>query len=121
MTNTRNTPVEALEQALAVRVRSYRLREGSGGAGKFQGGEGIQRTYEFLVPARLTLNTERRINAPYGLQGGKPGACGRNVLVHNGQEHPISGKFTGEVTPGDLLIVETPGGGGWGIISNQAD
>ena len=78
MTNTRNTPVEALEYALPVRVNAYRLREGTGGAGLHRGGDGILREYEFLAPARVTINSERRIIAPYGLQGGDVGERGAN-------------------------------------------
>lgn len=87
MTNTRNTPVEALEYTLPVRVVEYSLREGSGGAGEHRGGDGIRRVYEFLAPATATINSERRIYAPYGLEGGESGQVGRNRLI---SKHPDS-------------------------------
>ena len=114
MTNTRNTPVEALEHSLPVRVIEYALRAGSGGAGRYRGGDGIRRTYEFLAPATVTINSERRIYPPYGLQGGEPGQAGVNRLIRGGEEIALGGKATVRVKPGDRLIVETPGGGGWG-------
>lgn len=114
MTNTLNTPVEAMEYSLPVRVLEYSLREGSGGRGKYRGGEGIRRAYEFTAPATFTINSERRIYQPYGLEGGKPGAAGMNRLVHDGEAQAIGGKFTTQVIAGDQVIIETPGGGGWG-------
>jgi N-methylhydantoinase B len=115
MTNTRNTPVEALEQGLPVRVTEYALRQQSGGAGQHPGGEGLRRVYEFTASARITLNSERRIQQPYGLSGGQPGAAGRNQLVRvDGTVEDLGGKYTGWVYPGDHIIIETPGGGGWG-------
>ena len=114
MTNTRNTPVEALEHALPVRVLEYSLRDGSGGAGRSRGGDGVRRVFEFLAPAVITLNTERRRRAPYGLAGGAPGQPGRNTLLRSGVERVIGGKHTARVEAGDLVIIETPGGGGWG-------
>jgi N-methylhydantoinase B len=113
MTNTRNTPVEALEHDLPLRIVEYALRDGSGGAGRHRGGDGIRRTYEFLSPAMVTLNSERRHSTPYGLHGGEPGQVGRNRLVRDGVETDLGGKATVQVRPGDRLIVETPGGGGW--------
>ncbi|HEY63689.1 MAG TPA: hydantoinase B/oxoprolinase family protein [Caldilineae bacterium] len=116
MTNTLNTPVEAIEFVLPLRVRRYALREGSGGAGRHPGGEGVIREIEFLAPAMVSLLTERRRLAPYGLHGGQPGARGRNRLRRAGatQDELLPGKTTFEVAAGDVLIVETPGGGGWG-------
>jgi N-methylhydantoinase B len=115
MTNTRNTPVEALEYSLPLRVLAYRLRDGSGGDGFHRGGEGIVRAFQFLTPATLTVNSERRVYAPYGLRGGLPGSVGRNQLVRgDGSEETLSGKATRAVGPGDILLIETPGGGGWG-------
>lgn len=114
MTNTRNTPVEAIEQALPLRITAYRLREGSGGSGRHAGGEGICRVYEFLAPATVTVNSERRVWGPYGLRGGEPGEVGHNCLLRDGIETDLGGKATVQVKPGDRLIVETPGGGGWG-------
>ncbi len=114
MTNTRNTPVEAMEHTLPVRVAAYALREGSGGDGRFRGGDGIRRVYEFLEEATLTINSERRVNGPYGLQRGEAGEPGINRLIQSGEERTIGGKATALVKAGDRLIVETPGGGGWG-------
>jgi N-methylhydantoinase B len=114
MTNTLNTPVEALEYAYPVRVRRYALRRGSGGAGRQRGGDGLVREIEFLCPATVTLLTERRRTAPYGLRGGQPGARGRNVLIRDGQERELPGKAEIQVGPGDVLSLQTPGGGGWG-------
>jgi N-methylhydantoinase B len=113
MTNTRNTPVETLEYTLPLRVRIYELREESGGEGQYRGGDGIRRIYEFLSPATLTINSERRLTPPYGLHGGSPGLRGKNILMREGEKLEIGGKWTGSVRPGDRLIIETPGGGGW--------
>ncbi len=119
MTNTRNTPIEALEYALPVRVLEYGLRENSGGAGLHHGGEGIRRVYEFLAPATITINSERRIYAPYGLAGGASGKKGENKIVRSdGSIQNASGKFTGSVASGDRVVLETPGGGGWGTIES---
>ena len=114
MTNTLNTPVEALEQAFPFRVRSYRLRTGAGGSGRHPGGEGLEREIELLALARVTLLTERRQVPPYGLQGGNPGACGRNTLRRGGELRELPGKCSFEARPGDRLSIATPGGGGWG-------
>lgn len=116
MTNTRNTPIEALEYVLPLRVLEYRLRDKSGGVGEYCGGDGIRRVYEFLAPATITLNSERRLVAPYGLGGGKPGQLGVNRIQPAGSAKAriIGGKYTTHVQAGDRLIIETPGGGGWG-------
>ncbi|MCA9893545.1 MAG: hydantoinase B/oxoprolinase family protein [Anaerolineae bacterium] len=114
MTNTMNTPVESLEMAYPLRVWRYGLRKDSGGAGRHPGGEGVIREYEFLSEATVTLNTERRVKAPYGLADGESGKVGINTLVRNGRKEKLSGKHTTRVQPGDRLIIETPGGGGWG-------
>jgi N-methylhydantoinase B len=114
MTNTLNTPVEALEYGLPMRVLEYALRDHSGGAGQYRGGNGIRRVYEFLVPATVTINSERRIYAPYGLHGGQSGERGQNHIIHQGDETLIGGKYTARVEPGDRVVIETPGGGGWG-------
>lgn len=110
MTNTRNTPVEVLELGFPLRVRRYARRHGSGGAGLHRGGDGIVRELEFLAPATVTVLSERRARGPWGLAGGEPGAPGRNLL--NSTEQPA--KFTGSVATGDVLTIESPGGGGWG-------
>jgi N-methylhydantoinase B len=114
MTNTRNTPVEAVEYALPVRVLEYSLRENSGGKGKHRGGNGVRRVYEFLAPATATINSERRLVGPYGLHGGYRGAKGINRIIRDGKEEIVGGKYTTPVNPGDQVIIETPGGGGWG-------
>lgn len=116
MTNTRNTPVEALERAYPLRVLAYHLRENSGGRGQFQGGGGITRTYEMCDAAHATINSERRIMQPYGLAGGEGGGTGINTLVRtDGSIEQLSSKVSLRLNTGDRLIIETPGGGGWGI------
>ncbi len=118
MTNTLNTPVEALEMAYPLRVRRYGLRAGSGGEGAHRGGDGIVREYEFLAPVTVTMISERRAVAPWGLAGGEAGAPGRNLLLsRNGDEVALPSKFTRRLEPGDRLRIETPGGGGWGARS----
>ena len=114
MTNTMNTPIEALEAYYPLRVRRYGLRRGSGGPGRHAGGDGIVREIEFLTPARLTLLAERRKVAPYGLAGGEAGATGRDWLVQRGRARRIAAKVNVTVEPGDRLRIETPGGGGFG-------
>ncbi len=114
MTNTLNTPVEALEYSLPMRVLRYGLRDQSGGDGKHKGGDGIIREYEFLVPTTITLNSERRLRAPYGISGGNDGKKGVNVIVKDGQSEIVGGKYTTHLNTGDHVIIETPGGGGWG-------
>lgn len=110
MTNTLNTPIEVLEMNYPLRLRRYALRKDSGGEGKRRGGDGLVREFEFLSPAEVTLLTERRRHAPWGLAGGGEGAPGENHL--NGEILP--GKTTIKVTVGDRLSIATPGGGGWG-------
>jgi N-methylhydantoinase B len=110
MSNTLNTPVEALETELPLRVRELSLRRGSGGAGRHRGGDGIVRELEALAPMSFTLITERRRHAPRGRAGGSHGQPGRNLL--NGE--PLPSKVAGELRPGDRLRIETPGGGGYG-------
>jgi N-methylhydantoinase B len=114
MTNTRNTPIEVLEAAYPLRVHRYALRRGSGGEGRRRGGDGLVREYEFLSNARVTLLTERRARGPWGIQGGGDGARGENRL--NGEGLPGKAEFS--VRPGDRLVIETPGGGGFGPISS---
>ncbi len=115
MSNTRNTPIEALEQSMPLRIRTYALRQGSGGAGAYPGGEGLIREYEALVETSATILTERRNSQPYGAQGGQPGASGRNMLVHaDGREETLPAKTRLTLQPGDRLRIETPGGGGYG-------
>ena len=113
MSNTLNTPVEALELEFPLRAVEYAVRRGTGGAGRHRGGDGVARELEALAPMRFSLITERRRHAPPGAGGGEPGAPGRNLL--NGEELP--GKASGELRPGDRLRIETPGGGGHGATS----
>jgi len=118
MTNTRNTPIEAIHTHYPFRVVAYTLRRGSGGAGAFRGGDGIRRELRFDVPATLSLMGERRRNAPWGLAGGEPGATGEDWLIRaGGSRERLPGKVTLDVEPGDRLVVLTPGGGGWGLPS----
>jgi N-methylhydantoinase B len=115
MTNTRNTPVEAFELAYPMRVVEYRLRDGSGGRGAHRGGAGIRRVLEILTDdATVSLLTERRDHAPWGLAGGEDGARGRNALVRHGTETPLPAKASVRTRRGDRIVVESPGGGGWG-------
>ncbi len=114
MTNSLNTPVEAFEMAYPVRIRKYSLRRGSGGAGKFRGGEGIVREIEFLSEVRGSILSDRRKFAPYGLAGGKPGRKGTNHLTVRGRKRQLPGKTTFTAPSNSVLTIETPGGGGWG-------
>ena len=115
MTNTKNTPIESLSQHYPFRISAYGLRSDSGGDGAFVGGQGIIRELEFLDAATVTLMGERRVTRPYGLSGGKHGACGEDWLIKpNGKREQLPGKVTFEVAAGDRLRVLTPGGGGWG-------
>ncbi len=115
MTNTENTPIESLETHYPFRVERYTLRRGSGGAGRFPGGDGIEREIVFEEAATLSLMGERRRNRPWGLAGGESGACGEDWLVNrSGERRRLPGKTTVEVEAGDRLLVLTPGGGGWG-------
>jgi len=115
MTNTRITDAELLEARYPVRLVRFSLRRGSGGAGRWRGGDGLVRHLRFLAPLDVTLLTERRVVPPYGLAGGGPGACGRNRLIRaNGEEEVLPGKAALHVAAGDVLIIETPGGGGVG-------
>ena len=114
MTNSLNTPVEALETAYPVRVRKYSLRRGSGGEGKFRGGDGIVREIEFLAEVRGSILSDRRQFAPYGLAGGKAGRTGTNQLTVKGRTRKLPGKAAFNAPIGSILKIETPGGGGWG-------
>lgn len=114
MTNSLNTPLEALENYLPLRIKKYSLRYGSGGKGKKRGGNGIIREYEFLVPTQVTIISERRKFAPYGLQGGKKGKRGKNILISSGKKKLLGSKINFQAQPGDILCIETPGGAGYG-------
>src|SRR5437016_10659653 len=123
LTNTRNTPIEALERAFPLRVRRYRLRRGSGGPGRHPGGEGIERDLQVLEDCTVSLITERRVSRPWGLEGGEPGAPGENWLLPNGDEsraERLADKVTVEATAGDVVRMLTPGGGGWGAAARQS-
>ena len=120
MTNTLNTPIEALERAFPLKVLRYRLRRGSGGAGAFPGGDGIERDLEVLEATTVSLVTERRTSRPWGLAGGEPGAPGENWLFPDGDEaraERLLDKCTIELKAGDVLRMLTPGGGGWGTAT----
>ena len=114
MTNSLNTPAEALEYAYPLRVRAYRLRRGSGGRGKYRGGDGVVREIETLVPARMSLLADRRARAPYGLNGGEDGRTGRDSLVRGTRTSKLDAKGSRDLKPGDRVRIETPGGGGHG-------
>jgi N-methylhydantoinase B len=115
MTNTKNTPGEALEYAYPLRVVRHELRDGTGGPGRWRGGMGIRRDVEILCDsATVSLQTERRLRGPWGLAGGGSGAPGRNLLIRDGSETELPDKVTLEARTGDVISVQTPGGGGWG-------
>ena len=114
MTNSLNTPAEALEYAYPLRVRAYSLRRGSGGQGLRRGGDGVVREIETLVPARMSLLADRRERAPYGLAGGGEGEPGRDRLVRDGRALKLDAKGSRDLRPGDRVRIETPGGGGHG-------
>jgi N-methylhydantoinase B len=121
MTNSWNTPVEAFEHAFPVLIRSYRIRRGSGGRGRFRGGDGLVREFEFRAPAEVTVLSDRRIHSPYGLMGGLAGKPGRNVLIRGGRRRLLPGKVRFDAQPGDILRVETPGGGGYGAPGSPGE
>ena len=114
MTNTMNTPVEALERAFPLRVRRYAVRRGSGGKGRCVGGDGIIREIETLCAASASIISDRRKFAPYGLKGGRPGKSGRNSLIRAGKVENLPSKCNITMRPGDVMRIETPGGGGFG-------
>ena len=114
MTNTRITDPEVLEQRYPVILREFSIRKGSGGKGKFNGGDGVIREIEFLVPLQVAILSERRVHAPYGMDGGGPGAKGKNLLIKiDGSEINLGGKNQFQAEPGDRLRILTPGGGAW--------
>jgi N-methylhydantoinase B len=116
MTNTLNTPIEALEFAYPVQVTQYSIRKESGGKGRFAGGDGLIREIKLLSDAEVTVLSERRTHAPYGLAGGSPGQAGKNLLVKKGETQVMPGKFSVRLEAGDLVRIETPGGGGYGRL-----
>jgi 5-oxoprolinase (ATP-hydrolysing) len=114
MTNTRITDVEILERRFPVAVERFTIRRGSGGAGKHRGGEGLVRVYRFFEPLDVSILSERRVFAPFGLAGGGAGARGRNLLIRRGRVYNLGSKVQLRVEAGDRISVETPGGGGYG-------
>ena len=115
MTNTANTPVEALETSYPLRVHRYHLIPNSGGDGRFKGGKGIRRDIEILSDhAVVSIQSERRQFAPWGLKQGSPGKAGKNFLGRQGKWKPLPGKITLMVEKGDIVRIQTPGGGGYG-------
>ena len=123
MTNTRLTDPETLESRYPVRLHRFQIRRGSGGAGRFHGGCGVVREFEFLEPLDVSLITQRRVNAPYGQSGGSPGAPGRNTLIRAGsadKQEVLPSVISISVNRGDRLILDTPGGGGWGECTPEA-
>lgn len=116
MTNSLNTPLEALENYMPIRITTYALRRGSGGSGHRKGGDGIIREYEFLEPAQVSIISERRKFAPYGILGGQNGRKGRNILISSStnKKSLLGGKANFKIQPHDRLRIETPGGGGYG-------
>lgn len=115
MTNTANTPAEALERAFPVRVRRFELRDGAGGAGRHRGGDGVVRELEFLAPADVSLIGDRRLTGPPGARGGEAAAPGANALIRaDGRRTPLPGQAQLRVAPGERVEIRTPGGGGWG-------
>ena len=115
MTNTLNTPVEALEFSYPFQVATYAVRSGSGGEGRKRGGDGLVREIRLMSDAEVTLISERRLNRPYGLLGGEDGMPGAQVLVRDGETEALPGKFSRHLCSGDCVRIETPGGGGFGI------
>jgi N-methylhydantoinase B/oxoprolinase/acetone carboxylase alpha subunit len=114
MTNSLNTPLEALENYLPLRIKKYALRRNSGGLGSRRGGDGIIREYEFIVPTQISIISERRLFEPYGLSGGKSGKRGKNIFFSKGKKKILNSKVNLNADPGDILRIETPGGGGYG-------
>jgi N-methylhydantoinase B len=120
MTNSWNTPIEVFEQTYPMRVRSYSIRQNSGGAGKFRGGDGIIREMELLTPTQVAILSDRRERGPYGLNGGLEGKPGKNELVRKGKTMTLPGKCAFNADTGDILRIETPGGGGWGRSKDRS-
>jgi N-methylhydantoinase B len=119
MTNSLNTPVEALEFAYPLRMRRYGYRRGSGGEGMHRGGDGLVKELEMLCDAEVTLLADRRTTRPYGLDGGGEGAAGRAALREGDDERELRGKCSARVKGGAVLRLETPGGGGWGSCADD--
>ena len=120
MTNTRNTPIEALEHAYPLRVLRYEIRRGSGGRGRHRGGDGIRRDVELLTDAAVGLLADRRRFRPYGLRGGESGQGGESILISPGGERPLGSKFHLRARAGEIISIRTPGGGGYGRPEGHA-
>ena len=120
MSNSLNTPIEALEHAYPFRVTQYTVRRGSGGGGRWRGGDGLRRDIQLLVDGPVTLLTERRARGPAGMRGGSDGSPGENVLIQGGEEFPLDAKVTFEARAGDIVSIRSPGGGGWGEPESDA-
>ncbi len=118
MTNTLNTPIEALEYSYPFQVTEYSIRKESGGKGQFNGGDGLVREILLLADAEVTVLSERRERPPYGLFGGKPGKTGSNIIYKGQQKQQMAGKFSERLNKGDIVRIETPGGGGYGTTSS---
>ena len=116
MSNSLNTPVEALEHAYPFRIAHYSIRRGTGGEGIHRGGDGLRRDLELLTDGTVTLLSERRVQGPRGAAGGEDGTPGENVLIRNGVETRLEGKVTFDAQAGDVVSVRSPGGGGWGKV-----
>ena len=119
MTNTLNTPIEALEAYYPMRITEYRIRRGSGGRGHYPGGDGLSREMECLAESSVSVLTERRKLRPYGLNGGGPGKAGANFVIHDGKRAKLAGKANAQLKPGDRIRIETPGGGAWGRSNSR--
>jgi 5-oxoprolinase (ATP-hydrolysing) len=115
MTNTRITDPEVLEYRYPVRLRRFAIRRGSGGAGRWRGGDGIVREIEFLAPLEFSILSQHRETGPFGMAGGRDGAVGRQVIIRaDGSRDKLRGVDGCSVGNGDRLVLETPGGGGYG-------
>jgi N-methylhydantoinase B len=121
MTNSLNTPAEAMEYAYPMRVRRYAIRRGSGGAGQHRGGDGVVRELELLTEAQVTLLSDRRKTRPYGLRGGDPGSAGRALLINDEGAHELGSKESVHACSGDRIRIETPGGGGYGATGRRGE
>ncbi|MFQ5532427.1 MAG: hydantoinase B/oxoprolinase family protein [Candidatus Methylomirabilales bacterium] len=120
MTNTRNTPIEALEHAYPLRVLRYEIRRGSGGKGRYRGGDGVRRDIQLLTDATVGLLSDRRRFQPYGLYGGESGQAGESILMTPRGEEPLGSKFSILVRAGEVISIRTPGGGGYGTPTEES-
>lgn len=116
MTNTRITDPEIMEHRYPVRLERFEIRRGSGGKGQNRGGDGVIRRLLFLEPVQLSLLTQRRTSGPYGMDGGSDGHPGKQWIIRkDGMREPLPSVSSSEMQPGDVFVIETPGGGGWGV------